>query len=125
MAVKTLDFVDQDRNKRWIRYKWDTLATGDTGAPLTVNRLAAELCFQVFGTFANGTVIAIQGSNDDGSTWIDLTDGTGSVVAITANGFVSVREQPLWVRPEATSGSSDDVDVRLVIRFPPGTEGNL
>ncbi len=111
--------VDQEPGV-WERYKWEAMVTDDTIVALQINPLAAELNFHIFGTFANGTVVAIDGSNDGGTTFTALSDGSGSAVSKTAAAIVSVREQPLEVKPTVLSGSSDDIDVWLLIRYPRG-----
>ena len=117
MTTLNPELVDHSPGQ-WDRYKWLGIVTDDTIVDVQIDALAAELNFHIFGTFANGTSVAINGSNDGGTTFTALTDGTGSVVAKTAAGMVSVREQPLKVKPVVTDGSSDSIDVWLVIRYP-------
>ena len=117
MATVNPVFVDHSPGE-WDRYKWEAMVTDDTIVALQISPLAAELSFHIFGTFANGTVVAIDGSNDDGTTFTALSDGSGTAVSKTAAAVVSVREQPLEVKPTVLSGSSDDIDVWLVIRYP-------
>ena len=116
MATVNPVLVDQNPGV-WERYKWEAMVTNDTIIALQINPLAAELNFHIFGTFANGTTVAIDGSNDDGTTFTALSDGSGSAVSKTAAAIVSIREQPLQVKPTVLSASSDDIDVWLLVRF--------
>ena len=69
---------------------------------------------QLIGTFGSATVV-IQGSLD-GTTWATLTDPQGDALSFTAAGLNLVAENVRYIRPSASGGSSQDIDVYLLVR---------
>lgn len=69
---------------------------------------------QVFGTFGSAT-ITLEGSID-GTNYVTLKDMTGSDVSLTAAGLVEFSTSVRYLRPKSAGGSSDDVDVYLILR---------
>lgn len=70
---------------------------------------------QVFGTFG-GATLAIEGSNDGGTTWGAVHDGQGNAVSFTAAGIEAIAENVDQVRPSLTGGAGTTVQVYLVAR---------
>ena len=94
---------------------WETLTTGDTAGyclPQGVGSLAGSV--QVTGTFGGATVV-LEGSND-GTNYVTLTDITGFPISLTAAGLVDFSTACAYVRPAISGGSSDDVDVTVILR---------
>ena len=87
---------------------WAAGAGGDTGKPV---RMAAypDKTAQVAG---DATGVAIQGSHD-GTNWFALTDPAGETIDLAGATFdmVLVRENPLYIRPSITGGTSTVVIV--------------
>ena len=83
---------------------WADLATGDVGGGVPI-AYAADLTGQVTGTFG-GATITWQGSNDN-TNWHPMTQksGTGNM-AFTAAAVHTANENPAWIRPEVTGGTS-------------------
>ena len=91
---------------------WADLATGDVGAGVPIAYAAALSC-QQFGTFGGGTV-TWQGSNDN-TNWHPMTQqggsgggggGGGTNMAYTTASLHLAQENPAWVRPVVTGGTS-------------------
>jgi hypothetical protein len=92
---------------------WADLATGDVGAGVPI-AYAANLSCQVSGTFGGGTV-TWQGSNDN-TNWHPMTQRGGTTnMAYTAAALHTSQENPAWVRPAVTSGTSVAIDCTLAI----------
>lgn len=92
---------------------WADLATGDVGAGVPI-AYAADLSCQVSGTFGGGTV-TWQGSNDN-TNWHPMTQRGGTTgMAYTAAALHISQENPAWVRPAVTSGTSVAIDCTLAI----------
>ena len=83
---------------------WPAMTTGDVGGGIPI-AYAADLTGQVTGTFGGGT-ITWQGSNDN-TNWHPLTQksGTGNM-AFTSAAVHTANENPAWVRPAVTGGTS-------------------
>jgi hypothetical protein len=92
---------------------WADLATNDVGASVPI-AYAADLSCQVSGTFGGGTV-TWQGSNDN-VNWHPMTQrGSTTSMAYTAAALHISQENPAWVRPAVTSGTSVAIDCTLAI----------
>lgn len=94
---------------------WETLTEADTGAafaPGSTDPLAGSV--QVIGTFGGATVI-LQGSND-GTNWVGLNDVAGNAISLTAAGAAEFSTAMAYIRPSASGGSSQDVDVIVSLR---------
>lgn len=91
-------------------------ASGDTSAGLWLPSGLTSLSVQAVGTFAGAISIAIEGSNDGGTTWKALDETrTPGAVAFTAADLVSLLELPEVVRANATAGTGGaDVDIHFV-----------
>ena len=97
-------------------WSYDNLDTADT-SPQKITAggtrtLAGAL--QVVGTFG-GASVALQASND-GVNWVGLSDRSGVVIAITAAGGSEFSTSYLYLRPLATGGTGDDLDVFISLR---------
>ena len=96
---------------------WEECATGDTLSPVKLKDAPAMVaCVHAFGTF-NSTTVKMLGSNNDAATFIALPDLSGTEIALTANGLKDFSTACLYLKPEVADGTSDDVDVKVVIRL--------
>lgn len=93
-----------------VRVAWDTLTEADEGVGVAIADYS-DKTVQVVGSFGTGGSVAIEGSNDGGTTWSALHDPQGTVIAITAAGMELIAENPLLIRPNITAGTTVDVDV--------------
>jgi len=105
--------IDRDSVPGAVLATWAAMATGDVGAGVPIAYAAALTC-QSFGTFGGGT-ITWQGSND-GTNWHPMTlrSGTGNM-AFTAAALHTANENPAFVRPAVTSGTSVSINGVLAI----------
>jgi hypothetical protein len=97
-------------------FTYNNLDTADTdpGFILPSGTTPAIGCIQVVGTFGGATV-ALQGSNN-GADWLNLEDRSGDTIAITAEGGAEFSTSFVYLRPKATGGTGDDVDVFIALR---------
>ncbi len=95
---------------------WEALTTANhTGDSLPVGDAKVSITAHAFGTWG-GAVLALEGTLD-GTTWGALNDASGEPVALSANGFVSLSDLPIAVRPRlSTVGSGADIDILLLAR---------
>ncbi len=96
---------------------WETLTT--TNRPGSGIQLAKypDKTVQVVGNFSGSAEITIEGSNDDGTTWFELRDSTGTALAYLAAGGDMILENPKLLRPLLAAGDgSADLDVYIVTR---------
>jgi hypothetical protein len=97
-------------------FTYDNLDTADTapGTVLSSGTAPAIGSIQVVGTFG-GASVALQGSND-GTNWVGLSDRAGTAIAITAAGGSEFSTSYVYLRPLATGGTGDDLDVFIALR---------
>ena len=97
-------------------YTFDNLDTADTspGTILPSGTAPVVGAIQVIGTFG-GASVALQGSND-GTNWVNLADRSGTVIAISAAGGSEFSTAYVYLRPLATGGTGDDLDVFISVR---------
>lgn len=96
--------IDRDSVPGAVLASWAAMATDDVGAGVPI-AYAADLTGQVSGTFGGATIVW-QGSNDN-ATWHPLTQraGTGNM-SYTAAAVHTANENPAFVRPAVTGGTS-------------------
>ena len=105
--------IDRDTVPGAVLASWADLATGDVGAGVPVT-YSADLTGQVTGTFG-GATITWQGSNDN-TNWHALTRrSVGSDMAFTSAALHTANENPAWIRPAVTGGTSVAIDAALAI----------
>lgn len=104
-----------------MRVTWDAIATGDTINWFTVpNAWGALAEVQMYtdsgGAWGSATVgmEATNASDGDGAT--ALTNTLGSAVSATEDARFAVEVLSLKVRPTITGGTSDDINVVLMLR---------
>ena len=97
-------------------FTYDNLDTADTAPGTVLSSGTAPVIgsIQVIGTFG-GASVALQGSND-GTNWVGLADRAGTVIALTAAGGAEFSTSFVYLRPLATGGSGDDLDVFIALR---------
>ena len=105
--------VDRNTVPGAVLVSWADLATNDVGAGVPIP-YAADLSCQVSGTFGGGTV-TWQGSND-GTNWHPMTQRGGTTnMAFTSAAVHTANENPAFVRPAVTAGTSVAIDCTLAI----------
>jgi gamma-glutamyltranspeptidase len=94
---------------------WETLTTADTATEIQPAALSGLFgCVQVTGTFGSGTCV-LQQSND-GTNWTTVKDTDGNAISFTAAGMANFGTAALFLRPSTSGGTSDDLDVTLILR---------
>ena len=102
-------------NDGLIEVVWETLTTTNRPGQGVQLARAPDKTVQVFGVFGASASIAIEGSNDEGTTWFPCHDITNTVITLAAAGGVLVIENPKMIRPVLSNGDgSTDVDVYIV-----------
>lgn len=98
-------------------YTYDNLDTADTSPNVITPDGTSPIvgAIQVTGTFG-GASVALQGSNDGGTTWVGIADRAGTAIAITAAGGAEFSTSYVKIRPLATGGTGDDLDVFISLR---------
>src|ERR1051326_4103317 len=94
---------------------WSNIGDSDTCTAATGARWP-DKTVSVRGTFSSATVV-IQGS-DDNSNWVPLNDsrGEGNSLSFSSADIRTVTENPTYIRPSSTGGSSSSTTVVLVCR---------
>lgn len=105
----------EDKPGRTYLATW-TLTTADpTGGALELPG-ASDRSIQVLGTFG-GATIAVEGSNDGGTTWAALHDPGGNAVTFTAAGINAISENVLKIRTRlSTVGVGATINAYLLSR---------
>ena len=88
---------------------WTGLTTDDTGQPWRRNDYT-DKCVTITGDFGSGATVTMQGSND-GTNWFSLTDPQANAIAKTAAAMEQILENPVWIRPSVSGGTSPDLDI--------------
>ena len=102
-------------NEGLIEVLWEALTTTNRpGSGVLLGR-TPDKTVQVFGTFGASASIAIEGSNDGGTTWFACHDISNTAIALIAAGGALIVENPKLLRPNLTNGDgSTDIDVFIV-----------
>lgn len=113
MAVRTATRTKHISAKKWT---WSDIATGDTINPVQVEREEGGLGSVQFTGAFGGATVTLEASND-GTNFVTLKDVFGTDVSVTAAGMHEISTGALYLRPGISGGSSDAVDVTLVLRI--------
>jgi hypothetical protein len=96
--------IDRNTVAGVVLVTWDAMATGDVGGGVPI-AFAADLSLQQSGTIG-GSTTTWQGSNDN-TTWHPLTQrGSTTDMAYTTASLHSAQENPAFIRPAVTGGTS-------------------
>lgn len=87
---------------------WSALPTTLAGNPSSVMSMYADRSVQMIGTFGTSVLssVALQGSNDGGTTWANLTDPQGNAIIMSSAGLKQLTEVTELVRPNSQGGDS-------------------
>lgn len=97
------------------RIEWEEITESDTATEVTIKGLGPAVgSVQFTGTFGGATAV-LQGSND-GSTWVTINDQNGDAISMTSAGAADFSTAMLYLRPSMSSGSSQDIDIFMVLR---------
>lgn len=126
MADDVRNFTENKISQQLTVITWEGLDGDDTGKPVNVAHMA-DKCVQlgaIGGDTHGGATTILQGSNDPNAgsnpanaVWFTLTDVFGSPISrTTAATLRQIAENPLWIRPSQSGGTSGDLDVILVCK---------
>jgi hypothetical protein len=91
---------------------WENFTAADDVGEHLITAHYSDKTVTVFGNFGSGGSMKMEGSND-GVNWFDMTDPQGNALTFTAAKMEMLQENPLYVRPKMTAGTSVDIDVIL------------
>jgi len=114
--MATISPVDASLGPGLETVTWSTLTENDTAAsyePGSLKPLAGSI--QVTGTFGGSTVV-LQGSNDN-TNFVDLNDTNGTAISLTAAGAAEFSTAMAYIRPSASGGTSQDLDIVISMRY--------
>lgn len=112
MATRTFT---TDQHVTTAQVAWADIATGDTMVAYEISDQAGLAgSVQFAGTFGGATV-TLTGSND-GTNYVTLVDQTGSLISASSAGLVEFSTSCRYIKPGITGGTSDAVDVTVVLR---------
>lgn len=96
-------------------FTWTGITESDTGEEILVNGQGpCLLAMQVLGTFGGATV-QLQGSNN-GTDWVTVADVQGDTSGFSAAGGKEFSPSFVYLRPNATGGTSQTVNVIIATR---------
>lgn len=94
---------------------WASIGDSDTCTPVSFPDLT-DRSVQVFGTFG-GASIAIQGSNDAGTTFAPLNDPGGTVIGITTAKIKAILENSEQIKPVTSGGTGSSLTVCILFHL--------
>jgi hypothetical protein len=96
---------------------WAGMTTDDTGQPWE-RADYQDKTVQIFGNFGGTASVSIYGSNDPrvitdpaNAVWFVLTDPSSTAITKTAAAGEQILENPRWIRPVTTLGSTPSITV--------------
>lgn len=114
MAIVALTSINEGNSQT---VSWAALTTNDTGQPWKLSSYS-DKTVQIFGNFGSGASVSIEGSNDprvvsdpSNAVWFVLTDPQAAVITKTAAAGEQIIENPKWIRPNVTLGTSPSITV--------------
>ncbi|MBL4795781.1 MAG: hypothetical protein JKY50_00045 [Oleispira sp.] len=111
MAV--ISYTTERTTPNRIVVTWSSVTESDTAQTFELRELPQDISVHVSGTFGSSTTV-LKVANDGGSG-LDATDLGGTAVALTAEGITSLRERPLTIKPTMSGGTSQSLDVNMVV----------
>ena len=113
-----ISYVKTPGPGRSFHYVWTALGDDDTGQ-LVHHAGAADMSFQVFGTFGGATIV-LQGSNQLLTDTIDqfwtLTDQADNPLSFTSPNGEAVAPLAATIRPSTSGGSGTAITAILFLR---------
>ena len=101
----------------WDTFTWSGVTEADTFQPVRLEGAIKAATFQCSGTFG-GASLVLQGSND-ATTWAQMDDVEDVAILHTDAGGSEVRYAWPYYRPNASGGTSQDIDAILAVMVEP------
>lgn len=92
---------------------WTDVTESDTAQTFTFNELPQDISLHTSGTFGGATVV-YKVANDSGAG-VNGTDLGGTAISVTAEDLSPLRERPISIKPTMSGGTSQTVDVTMVV----------
>jgi len=96
-------------------YSWASVTEADSFAPVKLDKAINAITIQVSGT-VGGATLALHGSLD-GTNYVALKDADGTAIALTSAGLASGRDLVLYLKPVATGGASQSLNVSVMVGY--------
>lgn len=109
-----VSYVISTTDKGDLLLTWSSVTEADTFQQYELSEVVSEISCHITGTFGGATVV-IQGGNVS-SEMLDLLQIDGSATSTTAADIFSLLDRPLYIQPSASGGSSQSVDVYMLVR---------
>ncbi len=93
---------------------WLAVTESDTFETYDLKEAVSEISVHINGTFG-GSTVTVQGGND-GSTFLALTQLIGATASTEVADIFSILDRPLKIKPLAASGSSQSINVYMLVR---------
>lgn len=107
-------YVISTTNNDDLLLTWSSVTEADTFMQYELAEVVSEISCHVTGTFGGATV-TITGGNVS-SEMMTLQQFGGADASATAADIFSVLDRPLYIQPSASGGSSQSVDVYMLVR---------
>jgi hypothetical protein len=99
-----------------VKFTYTGLLLNDDGAPIGPNHMEfADRNVSVFGTFGAGGSVAIEGSNDGGTTYHTLNDQADVALAITAAKNDQILQDTEYTRPRVSAGDGTTTLTAVIV----------
>lgn len=113
MATKSPVKSTTDRGD--LKLTWSSVTENDTFEAYELPGIPQEISVSAYGTFGSAS-IAVNGGHVSGQL-VSTSDMSDTTIAMSAAGLVSVLQRPTIVQPVATGGSSQSLNVVMVVRI--------
>lgn len=94
---------------------WTGVTEADTCVAVSFPDLT-DRSVHVSGTFG-GASVAIQGSNNNGASFVAMNDPGGTVIAITSEKIKAILENSEQIKPAITGGSSQALVISILFHL--------
>lgn len=112
--MATITPTVETTNQKYRKATWTGAVNGDDFQAVSFGPYPIQNV-QIIGT-ADGAATGLEGSNDGGTTWVDLT--TDGSTAITGTGVHYIWENVERVRPKTASGGASGTSLSYIIGAP-------
>lgn len=113
----TLTDVSEKGDGSALKIVWTPMLNGDTGAPVQFPK-HNDKSIHVSGTFGTGGSVAVEGSNNNGASFVALRSPDSNTIAITSETIKAVLENTAQVRPHVTAGDgTTSLTVSMLFHF--------
>ncbi len=102
-------------NEACLLATWAAIGDSDTCTPVSFPDFP-DRSVHAWGTFSSAS-IAVQGSNNGGTSFASLRDPTSTTIALTSEGIKAVLENTQQIKPVTSGGSGSSVSVAILFHL--------